>query len=393
MDLDTRLALLKQQARDGLVKVMIIGLGSVGNYLLDYLLSSGDPGLEILVVGRNREKMESDVNIAKVASMIRKQNRSTVTIVDGVDLERNETVAACLQKYQPDIIVNTSRVYAGLKYGSISWKNVRAYGIWTPLSIKYIRNIMQAYAEANSHAVVINTSYSDATIPWLKSAGKKYPDFGSGNLNHLLPRIKMAAAQMCGISDFWNIDVDLATAHFHDVVISKEGHAEGVKQMLAIEYKGEALPCNQEEILTRCSIAMPVDAKRNMMNASSNYEIIRCLLKALREEGKEKFFSPGALGEIGGYPVIINGSGSAPYAYIDEGRFSLTEMRQKNRESIYLDGVEDIRDGKLIYTDELIEKASRAFGVQLPKEIHFDQIDETAAWIVESIIKPNIEGK
>lgn len=390
MDLDTRLALLKQQARDGLVKVMIIGLGSVGNYLLNYLLSDGDPGLELLVAGRSREKMESDVNIAKVASLIRRQNRNVVTIADGVDLERPETVAACLQKYQPDIIVNASRVCAGLKYGSISWKNVRAYGIWAPLSIKYIRNIMQAYAEVNSHAVVINTSYPDATIPWLKSAGKIAPDFGSGNINHLLPRIKMAAAQLCGISDFWNIDVDLATAHFHDVVISKEGHAEGVRQMLAIEYKGEALLCSQEEILARCSIAMPVDAKRNMMNASSNYEIIRCLLKALRDERTEKFFSPGALGEIGGYPIIINGSGHTPHAGIDENRFSLEEMRKKNRESIYLDGVEDIREGKLIYTDELMEKAGRAFGVQLPKEVPFDRIDETAAWIIQTIIRPNI---
>ena len=39
----------------------IIGLGSVGTYLLDYLYSSGDPSLEIVAVGRNAEKMESPV--------------------------------------------------------------------------------------------------------------------------------------------------------------------------------------------------------------------------------------------------------------------------------------------------------------------------------------------
>lgn len=39
------------------IKVMIIGLGSVGTYLLDYLYSSGDPSLEIVAVGRNAEKM------------------------------------------------------------------------------------------------------------------------------------------------------------------------------------------------------------------------------------------------------------------------------------------------------------------------------------------------
>ena len=44
---------------------MIIGLGSVGNYLLDYLVSVADENMEICVVGRNENKMESDVNIVR----------------------------------------------------------------------------------------------------------------------------------------------------------------------------------------------------------------------------------------------------------------------------------------------------------------------------------------
>ena len=388
MNLNERLLQLKEHAAVNKIKVMIIGLGSVGNYLLDYLLCSNDPALEIIVAGRSRAKMESDTNIVKIATLIRGLNKSMITIADGVDLERTETISECLQKYGPDIVVNTSRVYAGLKYGSISWANIRAYGIWTPLSVKYIRNIMQAYENANSAAIVINTSYSDATIPWLKSAGIAYPDFGSGNLNHLLPRIKFAISEMYNIQDFWNIKVEMATAHFHDVVISKEGHTEGIEQLLTIEYDGSPIICSQEEVLSRCNIPTPVDAKRNMMNASSNYDIIKCLLKAVREGGKEKFFSPGAMGEIGGYPVLIDCSSEFPQALIDESKFTLGEMRQKNRDSIYFDGVEDIRDGKLIYTNELIDKTMQAFGVKLPKEVCFHEIDETAEWIVANIIQP-----
>ena len=104
-------------------------------------------------------------------------------------------ITETLKIVQPDIIVNASRAYPGLKYGSISWPKLRAYGIWTPLSMKFTKNIMQAVEEARSDAIVINTSYSDAVIPWLKSAGKAYPDFGSGNVNHLIPRIKLAVAQ------------------------------------------------------------------------------------------------------------------------------------------------------------------------------------------------------
>lgn len=386
LSINEKLSRIRANDQNGKVRIMIIGLGSVGCYLLDYLMSTGDPHLEIIVAGRNREKMESDVNIVRVASLIRRQNRSNVIIADGVDLEQPETVAECLRTYQPDIIVNTSRVYAGLKYGSISWKNVRAYGIWIPLSIKYIRNIMQAYSMADCNAVVINTSYSDGTIPWLKSAGMAYPEFGSGNLNHLLPRIKFAAAREMQIPDFWNINVILATAHFHDVVISKEGQNEGIEQLLRIEYNGKVLPLDQDDILRKSQIPMPVDAKRNMMNASSNYDIIMCLLRALRSGSSEIFYAPGAFGEIGGYPVKIDGA--ACTAEIDTATFPMELMREKNRASLALDGIERIENGVMSYTDALIAKAQKAFGVTLPKQVAFDQINETAEMIIREIIQP-----
>lgn len=388
MNTNEKLVRLSENLENGHVKVLIMGLGSVGNYLLTWLLSAGDPDMEIIVAGRNEAKMQSDVNIALVSALIRQQAKSRVRVMGGVDLEDPASIAACLAECDPDIIVNTSRVYAGLKYGSISWVNVRAYGIWTPLSIRYIRNIMQGYEQADCKAIVINTSYSDGTIPWLKSAGQAYPDFGSGNLNHLIPRIRLAAADMLGVDDYWNIGVDLATAHFHDVVISKEGQAEGVEQLLRVTYEGTVRDLDQAALLSKCAIAMPTDQKRNMMNASSNYDIINSLFTALREKKAQKFFSPGAFGEIGGYPIIVDGSGESPVAGIDESVFDLQSMRAKNRASLALDGVEDITDGCLVYTDALIEKAQKAFGVTLPKRVAFDQIDETAAFIIESIIEP-----
>lgn len=389
--IENKLELIKKHDNEGKIKVMIIGLGSVGNYLLEYLLSTADEKMEIIVAGRNFDKMQCDVNIARVAALIRRQNRSNVVVEGGVDLESVDLIAECIKKYQPDFIVNTSRVYAGLKYGTISWKNVRAYGIWTPLSIKYIRNIMLAYEKADCKGIVINTSYSDGTIPWLKSAGKAYSDFGSGNFNHLLPRLKFAIATERGIKDFWNINIDMATAHFHDVVISKEGQNEGVEQLIKVTYNAEELDIDQDNILKKSVIPMPVDAKRNMMNASSNFDIIECILRAIREKKQEKFYSPGAFGNIGGYPIIVDGGVEIPTAYIDDSVFSMGEMNSKNRASIALDGVEDIRDGCLVYTDYLIEKAQKAFGVTLPKTVHYDDINKTADFIINKIINPALE--
>jgi hypothetical protein len=388
-NLDNRLNNLKEKIDMGNITIMIMGLGSVGQYLLDYIISRNDPSIHVVAVGRNAEKMEPDINIIKISALIRKQNKTTVSIESGCDLTNITNICECIKKYSPDIIVNTSRVYPGLKYGSISWHNFRAYGIWSPLAINLIRNIMSACDMCDTNTIVINASYSDAVIPWLKSAAHPYPDFGSGNLNHLIPRIKFAAAQINKIKDFWNIDVMISTAHFHDVVISKEGQTEGQNPLLSLNYKGQPLVLDESELYRLCKIPMPVDAKRNMMNAASNFDIIFTILDAIREGNNKIFHSPGALGLPGGYPVRIEGS-SPVKAIIDESVFSLNEMIIVNKKSLALDGIESIENGTLTYTDILVEKVKKIFSVNLPKQVKFSEIDTTAEFIIENIIKKKI---
>ena len=388
-----RLRVVEEHVKENSITVMIMGLGSVGTYLLDYLVSMSDPALKIVVAGRNRAKMESDVNIVRVAALIRELDKSEIVIEDGVDLTDTDSVRVAIEKHRPDFIVNSSRAYPGLKYGSISWSNIRAYGIWTPLAIRFTKNIMEACETASTDAVVINTSYSDAVIPWLKSAGKASPDLGSGNLNHLVPRMRFAAAEKLGVSDFWNIDVMFAAGHFHDVCISKEGQTEGVELPVKVYYKGiEQTDIDSAGLYSMCSIPMPTDAKRNMMNASSNYRIINAVITAVRTGTQQRIFSPGAFGNIGGYPVLIGYGDSGLEARIDESVFGFDEMNRVNRQSMYLDGVEDVRDGCLYYTDELIDKAKAAFGVRIPKIVSFEDIEKTAEFIIEKIILPRTAG-
>lgn len=388
--LNEKLALLqaKIEISKSPISIMIIGLGSVGLYLLDYLVSLSDDRLHIVVTGRNAEKMQKDINIVRTAATIRGQLRSRIDIESNCDLEDISSIVQSLNKWQPDFIINASRVYSGLKYGSISWNNLRAYGIWTPLSIRYARNIMKAYAESNCRAISINTSYSDAVIPWLKSAGEAYFDFGSGNLNHLIPRMKFYIANKYKIENLNDIDITLAISHFHDVVISKEGHTEGIDVLLNIRYQNEEISFDKEALLNACMISMPIDQKRNMMNASSNFNIIYSILDALSNKKRVKIHTPGVNGEIGGYPYIIDGTGQIVTSFFDTSIFSMNRMREINRKSIYLDGIEDIKDGTLFYTKELVEKVANAFGKDLPKKVCFEDIDDVGQYIIDNIIKP-----
>ena len=386
--LEQRLQKLEEHIKNDRIKIMIVGLGSVGSYLLDYLVSKNDPAVSIVVVGRDADKLQTKVNIIRVAGLIRDVNKSHIEVEDGVDLNDIASVRAVIEKHEPDFIVNSSRAYPGLKYGSISWANVRAYGIWSPLAIRFTKNVMDACDLADTDAIVINTSYSDAVIPWLKSAGRAYPDFGSGNLNHLIPRMKFAAANMLGVKDFWNVDVMFAAGHFHDVCISKEGHTEGVELPLKIYYKGEEQDIPSDKLYAECKISMPTDQTRNMMNASSNYQIITALIDAVRTGEDRKMFVPGFDGNIGGYPVTAGYREGRIAVWIDESVFSFEEMDRANRASMALDGVEDVVDGRLVYTDALIEKAKNAFGVELPKTVAYEDIDKTAKFIIDEIIMP-----
>lgn len=387
-ELNEKLQLLANKIdRNEKIKIAIIGMGSVGNYLADSLISWSEENIELYIVGRDVEKMQKDVNVLKVANGIR-YNKYKNIFVEKIDLEDTHSIKIFLKKVQPDFIVNSSRVYSDLKYGTISWHKIRAYGIWCPLSIKYIKNIMQAYASAGSKAIVINTSYSDAAIPWLKSAGIAFPDFGSGNLNHLIPRIKFAAAAQKNIKDIENIEVTLATSHFHDVVISKEGHCEGIEPLINISYKEQPLNLDIDKIWKACAIAMPTDAKRNMMNANSNFEIIRKITEAIKQKQTRLLHIPGMNGLLGGYPIKIDFSeGAKDFAYFNEDYFSIEEMEKVNKSSIYLDGIEDINNGCLIYTDELLHKVKQVFNVDLPKRVHFNEIDEVVSILINDVIQ------
>lgn len=390
-DLDVRLGVVEKHIKENEITIMILGLGSVGSYLLDYLVSKNDPAITIVVVGRDFNKLETKVNIIRVAALIREVNKSNIQIEADVDLNDIGAIQRTIEKYEPDFIVNSSRAYSGLKYGSISWANVRAYGIWTPLAIKFTKNIMTACDKADTHAIVINTSYSDAVIPWLKSAGMAYPDFGSGNLNHLIPRMKFAVAKMLGVNDFWNISISFAAGHFHDVSISKEGQSEGIELPLKVCYENQEKDISKDELYKACKIAMPVDQTRNMMNASSNYQIITAVIEAARTGDAQHLFIPGAFGNIGGYPVSVGYKNDCLTAWIDQSVFSFEEMDEANRASMYLDGIEDINNGTLIFTDELIHKALKAFGTELPKTVAYNDIEQTAQFIIDKIILPNTQ--
>ena len=102
-NLNERLQVVENHVNDGNITVMIIGLGSVGTYLLDFLVSKNDPSIKIIVVGRNYEKMESIEAAARINTpadpasveardeILRKRSFMMLSITKKVNISKNVT--------------------------------------------------------------------------------------------------------------------------------------------------------------------------------------------------------------------------------------------------------------------------------------------------------------
>lgn len=69
--------------------------------------------------------------------------------------------------------------------------------------------------------------------------------------------------------------------------------------------------------------------------------------------------------------------------------YSLEEMEYVNRISIYCDGIENVKNGSLIYTEERIEKVKNCFDVLIPKDVPLMEAGRTADFLIEKVINTN----
>ena len=90
---------------------------------------------------------------------------------------------------------------------------------------------------------------------------------------------------------------------------------------------------------------MPSDQTRNMMSASSDFDIIYSIMSAVREKKAIKIHILCVDGRhIGSYLFIIEGTDEEENGCM-ASNYSLEEMEQMNRNSIYCDGIENVEEG------------------------------------------------
>lgn len=362
-------------------KVLIAGYGSAGQYLVDFLMKDHriQNLKEICIISRApEEQVEPRLNITRVAAGL--SGRYIPIRYRQCDFNNVDQLATILTQENPQIVVYTGRYASGLKYGEFSYPYDIGYGVWIPMSLPYIYNLMKAHKAAGSTAKVINTSFPDGVnylLGQVEDADTPY--CGAGNLNHLIPRIKRAVSEIfpCRIED---LEVDLACAHYVNTYVSKEGTERNGASLLNVWDPGDLYNgtyCEDEdlshqdpykfEIFKRCKDISASGQIRNQMIATDCAELVRLLTAGGDLRHESAIHVPGVEGRPGGQRyVITRNPDTNENELVSSSRWSQDEIFKTNLTGLYNDGIE-IKESKIFFTDYSRDKMKEVYGLDYPK--------------------------
>lgn len=358
--------------------IMIVGYGSVGQYLLDMLMHYNKTNSkidEIVVVSRSsyEDKMKR-LNTSIIAGGL-SNNYTKVSYIQ-CDMSDTDQLSNIIKRVSPKVIVQCARYYSGVKYGSFSYTNGIGYGVWSPMSVVPIYKLMNAVCHSGVDTKVINTSYPDVTNAWLKSFNSNLTPFcGAGNINHLIPRIKYAV----NMDDPESVNVNLICSHYTNTYVSKEGSPRGTGYYLQIN--GETVGCvKSQEIFSKCSVPMNSDSIRNLMIATDCFMLIRGL--AMKES--MTIHIPGYDGRVGGQRYRIEKG--VVKDDLPEG-ISQAFADNVNMTGINDDLVDDIVSGDIVFSSSTRSKMIETFGIPYPSYVNVSDAEKLAENIMSKLIE------
>lgn len=358
-------------------KVLIAGYGSAGQYLTDFILKDHRINVdEIHIMSRKSNKeVEPRLDISRVASGI--SERFIPLIYHQADFDDIDAMSTIIEEVKPNIIVYTGRFASGIKYGAFSYPHDIGYGVWMPLAVPYIYNLMRAVKKTSVDPKVINTSFPDGTNYLLDGAGLA-PTCGAGNLNHLIPRIKRAIVENTPeIKSVKDIQVRLVGSHYLNTYVSKEGTSRGCPSYLTVQYDSSRYLLNEDQLnrlYSKCKDNSASGQIRNQMIASDCAELVRLMTSDFNFESTRFIHIPGINGYPGGYPALVDFRGSIQ---LDLKNVTFDQAVKANIEGLQRDGVV-IEGSRIRFTDDVRSKMESIYSISYPLYLDIEDCEDFA---------------
>ena len=335
-------------------RVLMVGIGEVGRYLLEFLVRS-DLDIELYAGDIDLEVTEGKINNASIGAALHNRHMPTRALeIDLFDLDRT---TALLQDIAPDIVINcavlqTWHVIRQLPEDLYAKLSAATLGAWLPVQATLAMQLGKALHNSGVKAHYINTSLSDLVNPFLGAMGIA-PTIGIGNVALIEPAVRTLVARELDLPRT-KVIITMVAHHIHWVLWREAGYKHGAPFYIKIEADGSDVTEQFDtlDLMKRSILLYRADTSFSAVSASSALQN----LSALLSEAPVYTHSPGPNGLPGGYPVVLSNQGSAVNLPDD---LTLDQAVAMNKEAQQFDGIREIDDDATVrfmpYTVEIMK--------------------------------------
>lgn len=352
--------------------VMIVGIGDLGGWVLEFLARSN--GVNRIIAADIREEYGlHKTNCATIGASL--QGYLKDIEFRKVDLNDIDGTAELLNSVQPDLIYSAVTLQSWwvrrLLPKDIMGEMARVgTGPLITTNLVLIHKLMQAVKKTGITAHVLNHSGPDFTNPVLWRNGFR-PTLGAGNLQFAteVVRHRVSKAENVPIGD-----VTVYGFGVHAVVMRdlKKDHVPYYMKCI-VRDKDVTSKYDIDAFLAESSRGIPAGPQISWL---THPFIAACAVKnilGIINDTNEISSVPGPNGLIGCYPVRLSASGVE--IVLPEG-LTLEEAIKINLDGLKWDGYKEIKDnGTIVFTEAATEVYKKFLGIEI-KELQLKDADE-----------------
>jgi len=318
--------------------VMLIGLGNLGAVVLE-LLAREEGIARIVVCSRNQTRGVSRCNLARLGAIAQGYTPSIRFIP--LDLNDCDAVVRTVRREAPDIIFSSATMQTWwltdlLPPEQASILKKARFGLWVPIHLTLTLKLMEALRDADYWGITLTAPFPDVVNCVLGKLGLA-PTCGVGNLDEIVPKIRLLAAERLG-APLHAVRVVLVAHHALEPAVFGEPMPELPPYFLRVDLNGkDVTEAVRADELLLAPYPLPSGPAWCFLTAGSTVRLIRALLS----DGEILMHAPAPHGLPGGYPILVR-RGAIRLAPI-EG-LKPAEAIAINEWSHRIDGIERIED-------------------------------------------------
>jgi len=352
--------------------VMIIGLGSIGTYALEFLART--PSVERIVAADVSQDGLGKTNNAMLGAAQMGFLHEFEFIP--LDLNNIEQTATVLDRVRPQAIlscVTLQSYWVISELPPVIFKRLKlecGYGPWTPMHVTLNYKLMQAVKMSDIKTHVVTAAFPDATNPVLGKVGLP-PTVGLGNMDNFISGVRKLVAEKKKVREA-AVTIYCVGHHYLRTAIKNAADTEIPPFYLGIfvENKDVTTEFDTKELLLK-EVTFVSGWRNDSKVASSG---VRNILGILNDTG-ELAHSPGPQGLVGGYPIRLSQKGAE---VVMPPGITLKEAIEINERSQVYDGIEKIEDdGTVVLTDRSVQGMKAILGYNY-KRIRIEENEERA---------------